>query len=243
MMRFVDIAKTSGWMPTFTSFAVKESNGTNVVLRQPDADPRRIDLLFSCHTDYCAGDGANDNASGMAVVLEIAEKMAGTQIGKRSAIAAFDMEERGLLGSKAIVQEMTKSKFVRPKLVINVDAVGASDLFVMNMRSRNSGLVNDLHASAREAQVALRSIDGDAIVISSDHLPFLKAGIPATTLTAFSSRAHTVLSSNADNDAKYRELMDNCSNCNKPADTLDALRPEGMVASVRLLSRLLLDRD
>lgn len=69
--------------------------------------------------------GADDNASGVAALLEIAEKLAANKTAlKRSVIfMAFGAEEQGLLGSKHFV-ENPLVPLTQIKLMINMDMVG-----------------------------------------------------------------------------------------------------------------------
>lgn len=80
--------------------------------------------------------GADDNASGTATLLEIAEKMASNKSQlKRSVIfIAFGAEEQGLLGSKYFVEHPTVP-LNQIKLMINMDMVG-------RMNSENQVYVN-----------------------------------------------------------------------------------------------------
>ena len=71
--------------------------------------------------------GADDNASGVAAVIELAEKMAYEKTNKRSVIfAAFGAEEMGLIGSKAFMQNppVESGKMVA---MFNFDMVGRFD--------------------------------------------------------------------------------------------------------------------
>ena len=68
--------------------------------------------------------GADDNASGIAAMLEIAEKFAGNSDNARSIIfAGFAAEEMGLLGSKYLVDHMPVETD-RINAMINLDMVG-----------------------------------------------------------------------------------------------------------------------
>ena len=71
--------------------------------------------------------GADDNASGVATVIELAEKVATEKLNKRSVIfAAFGAEEMGLVGSKAFTAEppVETEKMVG---MFNFDMVGRLD--------------------------------------------------------------------------------------------------------------------
>lgn len=68
--------------------------------------------------------GADDNASGVSSILEIAKLIApDTSLNKRVAIVAFGAEERGLLGSQLMSDTLQKLGFL-PNLMINLDMVG-----------------------------------------------------------------------------------------------------------------------
>lgn len=84
----------------------------------PDSSSRAIDTVGVHH-------GADDNASGVAMMLELAEKFAGTKGShKRSIICiAFTGEEMGLLGSKYFT-ENPGIDLSKVNTMINLDMVG-----------------------------------------------------------------------------------------------------------------------
>ncbi|NCB18461.1 MAG: M28 family peptidase [Bacteroidia bacterium] len=71
--------------------------------------------------------GADDNASGVSSVLEVARLLTVNQFGdkseKRFAVAAFGAEERGLIGSAILADTLMKLGRL-PGLMINLDMVG-----------------------------------------------------------------------------------------------------------------------
>lgn len=94
----------------------------NIVGVLPGSDPDFADeiILLGAHYDHIGivplknGDGiangANDNASGTATVLELARYFAGGQRPKRTLVFAFfSAEERGLLGSKHLAERLMAS--------------------------------------------------------------------------------------------------------------------------------------
>lgn len=71
--------------------------------------------------------GADDNASGISTIIELAEKVAGEKSNKRSIIfAAFGAEEMGLVGSKAFTSE-PPVKIENMVGMFNFDMVGRLD--------------------------------------------------------------------------------------------------------------------
>ncbi len=73
---------------------------TNWILNLPGLDPHRPPILVGAHYDSVPGSpGADDNATGIAVLLELARAFA-EQPGKSPLrLAAFDLEESGFVGS------------------------------------------------------------------------------------------------------------------------------------------------
>lgn len=84
-------------------------------------------VILSAHYDHIAGcAGADDNASGVAVLLEAARSL-GKSSGDRTLVLAFwDHEETGLVGSSHYAQRI-ESKGEKVALMISLDGVGFSD--------------------------------------------------------------------------------------------------------------------
>ena len=87
-----------------------DSRTTNAVGYLPGTDPKAGILLISAHLDHLGQRGkavyygANDNASGIAAVLELARVLAETGPHKRSILfACYGAEELGLIGSNHFV--------------------------------------------------------------------------------------------------------------------------------------------
>lgn len=78
------------------------ATGVNVIgVRAGTADATRR-VLVAAHYDHIAGcDGADDNASGVAGVLEAARVLVGASYPRTLVVACWDEEERGLIGSRA----------------------------------------------------------------------------------------------------------------------------------------------
>jgi len=78
------------------------ATGINVVgVRMGTTEPNRR-VLIGAHYDHIRGcDGADDNASGVAGVLEAARVLATASYPRTLVVACWDEEERGLIGSRA----------------------------------------------------------------------------------------------------------------------------------------------
>jgi Zn-dependent M28 family amino/carboxypeptidase len=81
--------------------------GTNLILRLPGRHANLSPLLVGAHYDgplYSIG--ADDNASGVAALLELARRWSRHPPRRPVWIVAFDQEERGMLGSRALAREL-----------------------------------------------------------------------------------------------------------------------------------------
>lgn len=123
--------------------------------------------------------GADDNASGTAALLEIAEKLAaGPERPKRSIIfVAFGAEEQGLLGSRYFVSHLPVPKD-QVKLMINMDMVGRLNaekhVYMGGAGTFPKGMetMKDIGES-----LGLTPIVHAGSVGGSDHVPFYRAQI------------------------------------------------------------------
>jgi aminopeptidase YwaD len=129
--------------------------------------------------------GANDNASGLSVMLEVARVTRELQPSSEVAFVAFGAEEQGLAGSRAFVE---KQKFEGENLVLNLDMVGAGkQVFVVE----GNGLVQKHRTSKKLNEVLIKCCEHVgpkpklwwAALAGHDHIPFLRAKLPATTFT------------------------------------------------------------
>jgi Zn-dependent M28 family amino/carboxypeptidase len=173
---------------------IAEKTSRNVVGVLPGTSRADEAVLYMAHWDHLGkhegeeGDniynGAVDNATGVAGILEIAEAFAGQeQKPERSAVfVAVTLEESGLLGSKYYVAHPT---FPLDKIagVINLDAMsvgGKSRDFVVTGKG-NSQLEDMLKVQADQQGRTLVEEGNPAggYYFRSDHFNFAKAGVPA----------------------------------------------------------------
>ena len=140
------------------------------------------EVILSAHHDSVVGaPGANDNASGVGLMLELARVYKGYNTDKTLKFIAFGSEERGLLGSRYYVDQLTQEQKDQIEAVFNPDMVAtnydkAKNLYAMTPDgSRN--IVTD-STTAAGARLGNSDILPGTFG-SSDHVPFHQAGIPA----------------------------------------------------------------
>ncbi|MDV3470242.1 M28 family metallopeptidase [Stenotrophomonas sp. C3(2023)] len=166
----------------------------NVIGVLPGTDRADEAVLYMAHWDHLGkhegedGDtiynGAIDNATGVAGILEVADAMKHQQPAPRRSVVflAVTLEESGLLGSKYYVSHPT-FPLDRIAGVINIDAMSvAGRARDMTVTGFGSSELEDILKPLAAAQD--RTLHGETAVQSgfyfrSDHFNFAKAGVPA----------------------------------------------------------------
>ncbi len=98
-----------------------------------------------CDDETQEGNGAGDNASGVAVMLEAAEVLSNYKTNGTIKFVAFGAEEVGLFGSQYYTSQMTEDEIENTVAMINLDSVGVGDHFnVYSGKDNNPGWVRDL---------------------------------------------------------------------------------------------------
>ena len=85
-------------------------------------------VLFSAHYDSVRGTpGADDNGSGVAVLLELVRRLSGGGYPHELRVVFFDAEEPGLIGSGAYVQALPEADAHRLIGLVNLETMGYTD--------------------------------------------------------------------------------------------------------------------
>lgn len=136
-------------------------------------------LLIGAHYDRVqVGRGATDNASGSATVLALAEALHVKPLqNHRIQIAFWDLEEAGLLGSKAWVATAGREK---PALYVNFDVFGWGDTLWMMTPQADTPLATIMAAQTKATALGFSA--GDKYP-PTDHLAFLAEGWPAVSFS------------------------------------------------------------
>lgn len=130
--------------------------------------------------------GANDGASGVAVLLELG-RVIPESLDKEVWLVFFDVEDNGdlpgwdwILGSRAFVEGLQSL----PDAAVIVDMVGDSDLTLYLEKNSDKRLANEIWSVA--ASLGYRQfIPSEKYSILDDHTPFLQAGVPAVDIIDF----------------------------------------------------------
>ena len=109
-------------------FTVGGSTHHNLILNLPALNNRKsAPILIGAHYDAVAGTpGADDNGTGVAVLLELARSLAAEPAKYPVRIVAFDMEEYGLLGSAQYAEDLKQQR--QPlRLMLSLEMLGYCD--------------------------------------------------------------------------------------------------------------------
>jgi Zn-dependent M28 family amino/carboxypeptidase len=251
--RFVEY----GWATSRQSFSALGRSYVNLLaIKSPTGRPaqdRLAPLLIGAHYDtVMASPGADDNASALAVLLEAAKRLSRTAVSRPVWLAAFCLEEEGLLGSRAFTRHLKQagqplygaivlecvgyasqeagSQRTPPGVPIPVPTVGNFLGIIGNEASRDLLAVVDRNArrAAPSMPTLALAVPGRGELLPdvrrSDHAAFWDDGYAAVMLT---------------DTANFRN-----PHYHQPSDTLDTLNLgfiEGVirtvVASVEELAR------
>jgi glutaminyl-peptide cyclotransferase len=131
--------------------------------------------------------GANDGASGVAVILELA-RILPKDLRASVWLVFFDAEDNGnipgwewILGSKAFVEALEG----HPDAAVIVDMVGDSDLNIYLEKNSDHKIAIEIWGIASGMGYSDKFIPEVKHSIIDDHMPFLQAGIPAVDIIDF----------------------------------------------------------
>lgn len=198
----------------------------NVVASLPGTRwPQERLVLGGHHDTVYDAPGGNDNASGTIAVLETARVLAGLKAalgvepGMSLCFATYSAEEQTFQGSSEYVRQLSGEK---PRLAINLDELSTGPIkgVVLGFGHLRGLVQAQLDAMGDGLKCHVMS----QLDATSDHFPFLRAGIDAAHLWRwrFSGR-HA--------DSNYHH---------EPADTADKLNVRELKEYVGQLARLLL---
>ena len=168
---------------------------TNLVGVLPGTDPKLAPVLVTAHLDHLGEGwpdvrtgnegrihpGADDNASGVAVLLELARSMASEPQRARTTIfAVVTGEEAGRVGSNHLLDQMPENE--RPYACVNLDTVGrlgGGELFVLNTDSAREWrfiFMGVGYTTGAPVKIVPEPLD------SSDQMSCIEKGVPAIQL-------------------------------------------------------------
>ena len=217
----------------------------NVIAESRTGDARNL-VVAGAHLDsVLVGPGINDNGSGSAVLLEVAERLATTRPNNRLRFVWWAGEELGLLGSRHYVRRLSQNARRDHALYLNLDMVGSPNYVLLVYDGDNSPRAPGSAAIERvlSRYLTTRRIPfGESTLgARSDHAPFVTAGIPVggmfTGADGEKSQAEAATfggRAGAPYDPCYHRACDTLANVNDTALTRSA---EATLHALRTFAR------
>ncbi|MFW9890282.1 MAG: M28 family peptidase [Candidatus Thorarchaeota archaeon] len=209
----VDTLESHGWSTTLQNFTYRDESCANIIAWHGPI--RNATVILSAHYDtrpYADNDpdpanrsrpvlGANDGASGTAVLLEMARVLP-IEVRDNVELVFFDAEDSGyidgwdwIVGSTYYVDQLIPSRVSYISSMILLDMVGDSDLRLQRESSSIRSLQDLIWSLAEEMSYQDTFLDSFGAAILDDHKPFLDADIPSVDIihhNPFPATWHTV---------------------------------------------------
>ncbi|MBF0408863.1 MAG: Zn-dependent exopeptidase M28 [Candidatus Riflebacteria bacterium] len=184
-----EFAKIPGLTQATATFSTSSyGNLSNVVFEKTGTrEPKTVYVvcghLDSTVSSYKKADapGADDNASGMAGVLEIARVLSKKELPFTVIFAGMNAEEIGLVGSKALAKALTNNSGITIKAALNMDMIAdVDDNQVALIGNTASNWLIDVVKDAGKLYAGLDSKPFyNSKIWYSDHSSFWNVGVPA----------------------------------------------------------------
>lgn len=202
--------RQAGLQVDHDSYEISRGRYGNVIGRREGSDPEAGAVIVGAHYDTVRGSpGADDNASGVAVLLELVRTLPRHAPRRTQWFVAFGTEEPPCAGERMGSEELAAGLSrdgVEVELMLSLDMVGhftdepdsqrspvADWGLLYQERGNFLAVFSDPDARATVGRVKLglragsglpvRSFVGQAALHASDHLPFLELGLPAVLVT------------------------------------------------------------
>ncbi len=199
------ILEEAGWYVELQKAVYKGHEITNILATRKSASILSKWIVLGAHYDSrivsdhdpdqsrqsepCPG--ANDGASGVAVLLELAQIIP-ADFNKKISIALFDAEDQGdlvgwhdwCIGSEYMAKQMS-AESKKPDAVIVLDMIGDEDLNIYREINSDRKLTDEIWKIAKEEGLEENFPDKYKYKMEDDHIPFIKNGIPAADLIDF----------------------------------------------------------
>ena len=191
---FIELGYTAGDDVNFQPFQLANAPPQQNILCGLDPTREPGVVLICAHYDSLSENpnelapGADDNASGVAAILELARLLRDVPLRRRPYFVCFGAEEQGLFGSRACAEIAVQENW-KITAVINLDMVGwsgnvAERRVIVEYDQGNREPTNDAASKAFGLMMAQAAADYTNLdvehtdIYSSDYMPFEAKGFP-----------------------------------------------------------------
>jgi hypothetical protein len=181
---------------------VKGSRHPNVVCVLEGTGPGR--LVVGAHYDMTgSGQGIVDNWSGAALLSSLYQSLNGKVRNLTIVFVGFSDEEKGLVGAKSFVKQMSDADRDRLRAMVNIDSVGLGPAKVWGNRA-NKDLLRKIGMVAGSLNLPLGIVNVEKVGDSDSH-PFLDKDIPVIDIHSVTQETLPVLHSAQDTAEAIRK--------------------------------------
>ncbi len=190
--------RTQGWELHEQPFTYKGVAARNILAWKGDGDAVLVGAHYDTRRSADQEDpaqpvmGANDGASGVAVLLELARVLEWDTTKRRVYLAFFDAEDNGrldgwewIVGSTYMAAHWGENGETPLQAMILVDMIGDTDQQVYYERNSDPNLSQALWGIAAQLGYGERIIPEYRHAMLDDHIPFVRMGIPAVDMIDF----------------------------------------------------------
>ncbi len=164
-------------------FKYHDLRACSVKFTNPNADKSLPKIIICAHHDYISGQGASDDASGLAVMLELARIFKDTNLNIE--FISFDLEEIGLSGSEDYFENLPEEERSSTDQVIIAECLGSpNDLILCESiagRESDPEMIERFKQIAIDLKIPLSAMH--CLGFSNDQATFADNGIPGVSFT------------------------------------------------------------
>lgn len=184
--RGVEWSSTEGLTLSMDADVIRETRTVENVIAQTRRGDQDNVVMVGAHLDSVfEGAGINDNGSGSAALLEMAELIQNARIHNAVRFAWWGAEEAGLVGSTDYVQRLSEEELAKIKVYLNFDMIGSPNFFygIYDGDGSDYGLEGPPGSAATEAlfeeyfQLRGQPSEGSQISFRSDYAQFFLEGV------------------------------------------------------------------
>ncbi len=228
-----------GYSAELQDFTFYGRTATNAVFRRRGVRKGRKGLWLAAHHDYCAGLGAEDDASGLAVMLELARQFRDSPAAEHLVFASFDLEEHNLKGSREYASGLSDADLGGIQHLIALECLGSGKNLTICTSVANAtsdaGLVEQLRDSA--SSLGIEAVAADYDYFSSDHASFVNYGVRVAELASINFTRYSRSLPRGDFIEKLKSGA--FSNAHMPHDLPERLDYGQLADAGRLLARFI----
>jgi bacterial leucyl aminopeptidase len=212
-----DFLKSEGIKPYFADnykdpVSVRGVASNNIIGLIGDKTNGKDFIILGAHLDHLGKtgsktdsvyNGANDDASGVTAVLEIAKSLSKLNLNKNVIVALFTGEESGLIGSRSLAKKL-KAENINLKYMLNFEMIGKTmtnapgQVYLTGYKKSNMAEEMNKAAGSEFVIFSQVEIENNLFRRSDNYAFYEQFGIPAQTFSSFDFL----------NYAYYHELKD-----------------------------------